>query len=277
MEQQLNNRRIEIFKELLANPAYKDNLHAFNLEQLIKDFPQSGLLHALLLYTGDESNVHQAAAYFDPKILYKLSNITDNLPAIDPGQIVDYIGHKPAKGFFHEQTPESVEWVPSPVSEEEHEDAEHGLLQHLHEETSADEATDINTEHHSDEVDKEDKYLVEEVAPDHISHDNNAQHSFAEHEVAADENIDAFTEDDEVIHHAEEQQVAAELEQVQADDTVVTKEVAQNTVYLLVDALSFQYLRGAEIDYKEDIEGAQFIIRNPNAKTTCGCGSSFSA
>ncbi len=47
------------------------------------------------------------------------------------------------------------------------------------------------------------------------------------------------------------------------------------SVQLLVDPMSFQYLAGAEIDYKEDIEGEQFIIRNPNAKTTCGCGSSF--
>ena len=48
-------------------------------------------------------------------------------------------------------------------------------------------------------------------------------------------------------------------------------------VVLLVDPMSIQYLNGAEIDYKEDIGGAQFIIRNPNAATTCGCGSSFSA
>jgi iron-sulfur cluster insertion protein len=47
------------------------------------------------------------------------------------------------------------------------------------------------------------------------------------------------------------------------------------TVTLLVDAMSYQYLMGAEIDYREDIQGAQFVIRNPNAKTTCGCGSSF--
>ena len=47
-------------------------------------------------------------------------------------------------------------------------------------------------------------------------------------------------------------------------------------VTLLVDPLSFQYLAGAEIDYREDLEGAQFVIRNPNASTTCGCGSSFS-
>ena len=48
-------------------------------------------------------------------------------------------------------------------------------------------------------------------------------------------------------------------------------------VTLLVDATSMQYLVGAEIDYREDLRGAQFVIRNPNAKTTCGCGSSFTA
>ena len=55
-------------------------------------------------------------------------------------------------------------------------------------------------------------------------------------------------------------------------DTVVTK----NGVKLLIDPMSFQYLSGAEIDYSEGIEGSQFVIRNPNASTTCGCGSSFS-
>jgi iron-sulfur cluster insertion protein len=48
-------------------------------------------------------------------------------------------------------------------------------------------------------------------------------------------------------------------------------------VRLLVDPMSFQYLSGAEIDYREGLEGAQFVIRNPNAVTTCGCGSSFTA
>lgn len=47
-------------------------------------------------------------------------------------------------------------------------------------------------------------------------------------------------------------------------------------VTLVVDPMSVQYLMGAEIDYKEDLQGAQFVIRNPNATTTCGCGSSFS-
>lgn len=47
-------------------------------------------------------------------------------------------------------------------------------------------------------------------------------------------------------------------------------------VTLVIDSMSFQYLLGADIDYKEDIDGSHFVIRNPNAKTTCGCGSSFS-
>lgn len=62
------------------------------------------------------------------------------------------------------------------------------------------------------------------------------------------------------------------------EDYVVEKAVdsSDGVVRLLVDPNSFMYLQGAEIDYREDIHGAQFIIRNPNAKTTCGCGSSFS-
>ncbi|BET13346.1 iron-sulfur cluster insertion protein ErpA [Pandoraea sputorum] len=59
---------------------------------------------------------------------------------------------------------------------------------------------------------------------------------------------------------------------VNEDDTVLDK----NGVSLLIDSMSYQYLVGAEIDYKEDINGAQFVIKNPNASTTCGCGSSFS-
>ena len=61
-------------------------------------------------------------------------------------------------------------------------------------------------------------------------------------------------------------------EVVAEDDTQFEK----NGVTLLIDAMSYQYLVGAEIDYPEGLEGSQFIIRNPNATTTCGCGSSFS-
>ncbi|MDD5295312.1 MAG: iron-sulfur cluster insertion protein ErpA [Rhodocyclaceae bacterium] len=56
------------------------------------------------------------------------------------------------------------------------------------------------------------------------------------------------------------------------DDTVMEKD----GVTLLIDPMSFQYLAGAEIDYTEGLEGSQFVIKNPNATSTCGCGSSFS-
>ena len=62
-------------------------------------------------------------------------------------------------------------------------------------------------------------------------------------------------------------------EEIQDGDTCVENQ----GVKLLIDPMSFQYLVGAEIDYREGLEGAQFVIRNPNAKTTCGCGSSFAA
>ena len=62
-------------------------------------------------------------------------------------------------------------------------------------------------------------------------------------------------------------------EVVNEDDTSLER----NGVTLLIDPMSFQYLAGAEIDYQEGAEGAQFVIKNPNATSTCGCGSSFSS
>lgn len=61
-------------------------------------------------------------------------------------------------------------------------------------------------------------------------------------------------------------------ENIQDGDT----QIENDGVTLLVDPMSFQYLVGAEVDYKEGLEGSQFVITNPNATTTCGCGSSFS-
>lgn len=61
-------------------------------------------------------------------------------------------------------------------------------------------------------------------------------------------------------------------EEVNEDDTQVQKD----TVTLLIDPMSLQYLMGAEIDYQDNLQGSQFVIRNPQATTTCGCGSSFS-
>ncbi|MEF2155014.1 iron-sulfur cluster insertion protein ErpA [Luteimonas sp. FXH3W] len=68
-------------------------------------------------------------------------------------------------------------------------------------------------------------------------------------------------------------QYGFEFDETQAEDDVA---VVTDEVTLVIDPLSMQYLVGAEVDYTESLHGAQFVIRNPNAKTTCGCGSSFS-
>jgi iron-sulfur cluster insertion protein len=68
-------------------------------------------------------------------------------------------------------------------------------------------------------------------------------------------------------------QYGFEFDENRAEDDL---SVDTDGVSLLVDPLSLQYLMGAEVDYSESLQGAQFVIRNPNAKTTCGCGSSFS-
>lgn len=60
-------------------------------------------------------------------------------------------------------------------------------------------------------------------------------------------------------------------EQAGEDDVVIEKE----GVKLLIDPMSFQYLMGGEVDYKEDLQGARFVVNNPNAASTCGCGMSF--
>jgi iron-sulfur cluster insertion protein len=64
------------------------------------------------------------------------------------------------------------------------------------------------------------------------------------------------------------------FDEQRADDDFV---LARGGIELLVDPLSMQYLEGAEVDYVEQLSGAQFVIHNPNARTTCGCGSSFTA
>ena len=69
-------------------------------------------------------------------------------------------------------------------------------------------------------------------------------------------------------------QYGFEFDELQSEDDLALQ---RDGVTLLVDPLSLQYLMGAEVDYRESLQGAQFVIRNPNAKTTCGCGSSFSA
>jgi iron-sulfur cluster insertion protein len=67
-------------------------------------------------------------------------------------------------------------------------------------------------------------------------------------------------------------QYGFEFDTLQGEDDLALQ---RDGVTLLVDPLSLQYLMGAVVDYRESLQGAQFVIRNPNAKTTCGCGSSF--
>ncbi|QNN47810.1 iron-sulfur cluster insertion protein ErpA [Thermomonas brevis] len=67
-------------------------------------------------------------------------------------------------------------------------------------------------------------------------------------------------------------QYGFEFDEGQNEDDIA---IVTDGAILLVDPLSLQYLMGAEVDYSESLAGAQFVIRNPNAKTTCGCGSSF--
>ena len=68
-------------------------------------------------------------------------------------------------------------------------------------------------------------------------------------------------------------QYGFQFEEKAAEDDEI---IERDEVTFLVDSLSMQYLVGAEIDFKEDLEGSQFVIRNPNAVTSCSCGSSFS-
>ncbi len=67
-------------------------------------------------------------------------------------------------------------------------------------------------------------------------------------------------------------------DQINDDDTIIEQQCSdgESSVKLLIDSMSYQYLNDAEIDFTQGIQGEQFVIRNPNAKTTCGCGSSFS-
>ena len=68
-------------------------------------------------------------------------------------------------------------------------------------------------------------------------------------------------------------QYGFEFDESQQDDDIA---IEQSGIRVVIDMLSLQYLGGAEIDFKDDIMGSRFLVNNPNASTTCGCGSSFS-
>jgi hypothetical protein len=88
VDQQLNNTRTQLFLDLLANPAGKHGEHAYNLQQLIAEYPQCGVLYALLVHTTNGDNLSRAAVYANPKVLFKLTHDTDNLSLVSAEQII---------------------------------------------------------------------------------------------------------------------------------------------------------------------------------------------
>ena len=107
VDQQLNNTRTQLLWDLLANPAGKHGEHAYNLQQLIAEYPQSGILYALLVHTTDGEHLKEAAVYANPRVLYKLTHDTDNLALVSTGQVVRTETKQPAvTSFFHTIEPE---------------------------------------------------------------------------------------------------------------------------------------------------------------------------
>ncbi|WP_461460813.1 hypothetical protein [Mucilaginibacter sp.] len=88
MDQQVNNTRTQLLWDLLANPAGKHGEHAYNLQQLIAEYPQSGILYALLAHATDGENLNRAVVYTNPRVLYKLTHDADNLSIVSAEQII---------------------------------------------------------------------------------------------------------------------------------------------------------------------------------------------
>ncbi|MGZ3891167.1 MAG: hypothetical protein ACXVI9_11740 [Mucilaginibacter sp.] len=103
MDQYLNNRQNEILWRLLANPADNGNLYGFNLQQFAKDFPQSGLLQAMLARANGGENLPHAAATFDSKALYVMMNAYENLAEVSEEQIVQKLGESGDYGVQQEE------------------------------------------------------------------------------------------------------------------------------------------------------------------------------
>jgi len=106
VDQDLNNRQNGILLELLANPANIGQQHSYNLQQLVNEFPQSGLLRAVLARAGNGTDLKQAAAYFDPQFLYKLTHEADSLAVVSPAQIAgssaNLVSHQNGENFAGE-------------------------------------------------------------------------------------------------------------------------------------------------------------------------------
>ena len=109
VDQYLNNQRTELFWDLLANPADKDASHTQNLQDLANDYPQSGLLQALLTYIGDDINLQHAAVYYSPQALYKLNKNIDGLRIVRADQLLSQKSSHLITGYFHVGNIETVD------------------------------------------------------------------------------------------------------------------------------------------------------------------------
>lgn len=100
MDQYLNKREYDILDGLLANPADAGTFYGYNLQQLVNNFPQSGILRALLAHAGTNDDIKHAAVYYSPLLLHKLINDAETLPAVSPAQIINLIDSTPSIGRF---------------------------------------------------------------------------------------------------------------------------------------------------------------------------------
>lgn len=121
MDQYVDNRNVEILQKLLADPAEAGQYYSYNLQSLIGEYPQSGILRALLAHTNKENqeNLHAASARFNSRLLYKLINAPESLPTVNAAQVIFQTDNTADRVFHSETLPEEVhETVTDPVQEE---------------------------------------------------------------------------------------------------------------------------------------------------------------
>ena len=236
MDQHLDNTRNEFLWTLLANPANDAHLYAFNLQRLVNDFPQSGILQALLAHASDEKNLRQASVYFNPKSLYKLINapstfigVPDERIVIQPGIAANGHYYHEASPSFREYSTEKVDEVyfnEPPAVEAEHVDVHqqdvHEPTAETHPETHLN-IEEVVEEHAAPAIETAENIFVEEhvpaepetVAPvaDEVSHEDQPEiESLAATPDVVEEKIHEEAPVDAFEHHAEPETPAIESE-----------------------------------------------------------------
>jgi hypothetical protein len=206
VDEHLNNRQNEILYKLLANPADNGHLYAYNLQRLVGEFPQSGLLHALLSRADADKNRSHAAAYFDPKALYTLVNVPENLADVPAENIVQHLANG---AVIQTETDETI----AVVGQEE----EGSILDSF---AAADEEVQHSIsepEAHAEE--EHDRAIVEEQA------DEEVEHFISEAEVHAEEYhqeiVENMVTDD--IHQPETESIVEPLSE-EHETTLVEEE-----------------------------------------------------